>query len=69
MNINARFPDITVPLTGEDGNIFSIMGRVTKAMRREGVEKKVINDFVEELGKSGSYDDALQTVMKWVDVS
>ncbi len=27
-----KFPNIEVQLSGEDGNAFSIMGRVTKAM-------------------------------------
>ena len=31
-----KFPDVNVPLAGEDGNAFAILGRVRKALRRAG---------------------------------
>ena len=65
--LDVRYPDICVALSGEDGNIFSIMGRVTKAMRRADVLEEDRNAFVEELTSAGSYDEALQVVMRWVD--
>lgn len=59
-----RYPDITIPLTGEDGNVFFIMGRCTKALRRAGAEKSEIKEFTNQM-TAGDYDHALQTVMKW----
>lgn len=32
----AKFPDVKLKLVGEDGNIFSIIGRVSKALRKGG---------------------------------
>lgn len=63
-----KYPDTKVKLTGTDGNAFAIIGRVKEALRKDGVPKIIIEDFVEE-ATSGDYDNVLQTCMKWVDVS
>ena len=31
-----KFPEIDVQLTGEDGNAFAVLGKVSKALRRAG---------------------------------
>lgn len=62
-----RHPDITVRLSGEDGNAYSIMGRVIVALRRAGVSADEIAIFRHE-ALSGNYDHLVQTVMRWVDV-
>jgi hypothetical protein len=59
--------NVTVTLTGEDGNAFSIMGRVTLAMRRAGVPKETIDAYRAE-ATSGDYDHLLQTTMAYVEV-
>ncbi len=64
-----RYPDVHVQLTGQDGNIFYIMGRVRGALKRAGVSEDVISEFVTELTSSDSYDAALGVVMKWVSTS
>lgn len=61
-----KFPNIKVQLSGEDGNVFSIMGRTTKAMRRAGCDKADIDAYIKEV-TSGDYDHALQTTMAYVD--
>lgn len=63
----AKYPHVTVPLTGEDGNAFFIIGRTTRAMKRGGVSADEIKSFMEE-ATSGDYDHLLSTVMKWVSV-
>jgi hypothetical protein len=63
-----KYPHIHVQLTGEDGNAFFILGRVTRAMRLAGVPQPEIAAFSEE-ATAGSYDDLLVTVMKTVAVS
>jgi hypothetical protein len=63
-----KYPYITVSLSGEDGNAFSILGRVRKAMRRAELPDAEIEAFLDEAG-SGDYDHLLQTVMQWVDVT
>ncbi len=68
MNSNAKYPDIEVQLTGEDGNAFAIMGAVTKALKRNGVDADEIAMFRQDC-MSGNYDHLLRTCLKWVDVS
>jgi hypothetical protein len=59
-----KYPNVEIQLSGEDGNVFSIIGRCTKSARRGGVSKEEINVFTSEM-MSGDYDHALQTVMRW----
>ena len=63
-----RYPDITVKLVGEDGNTYAIMGmgRVTRALRRHGIEDAEIDQFLTEC-RSGDYDHLVATCMQWVD--
>jgi hypothetical protein len=63
-----KYPNVKVQLVGEDGNAFSILGRVSKAMRRAGLPKTEIDAFFAE-AKSGDYDNLLATCMKWVSCS
>jgi hypothetical protein len=67
--ITPRFPDVHVQLSGKDGNVFAIIGRVRKALRKGGANQEQLDDFTKEVMNAGSYDDALITVMRWVDVS
>lgn len=60
--------DIDVELTGKDGNAFAILGNVTGALKKAGVEKAEVDEFIEE-ATSGDYDMVLRTCMKWVNVS
>ena len=57
----------TVELSGNDGNAFSIMARVQKALRRAGYTAEEVDQYLKE-AKSGDYDHLLQVTMKWVDV-
>jgi len=63
-----KYPKIRVRLSDEDGNVFSIIGRVLRAMRHHSVPAEEIEKFREE-AKSGDYDHALQTGMRWVDTA
>ena len=58
--------DVVVQLSGEDGNAFFIIGRVSKALRRAGHED-LVEAFREE-AMSGDYDHVIQTAMAYVDV-
>lgn len=60
-----KYPDVNVALVGEDGNAFAILGRVTGALRRAGVDKAERDAFVAE-ATSGDYDNLLRTVLGWV---
>lgn len=63
-----KYPDIEVSLVGEDGNAFTILGKVQLEMRRCGVDRKEVKEFFDE-ATSGDYDHLLQTAMNWVTVS
>ena len=62
-----KYPDVKVTLIGKDGNAFSILGRVTKAMRQAGISQDERAAFQKE-ATSGNYDHLLQTITKWVEV-
>lgn len=63
-----KFPNITVPLAGEDGNAFMIVGRVRRALRDGGVTEPALSEFTTE-AMSGDYDHVIQTVMATVNVT
>ena len=63
--MDVKYPQVKVKLVGEDGNAFSILGRVTKALRRAKVSEEEINLFRKE-ATSGDYNNLLATVMNWV---
>jgi len=62
---NPKYPEIVVQLTGKDGNAFAILGRIEVAFQRAGVSHAERRAFRMEV-LSGTYDELLQTVMRWV---
>ena len=62
-----KYPDVTVQLTGQDGNAFSIMGRVSQAIRKAHGQEAG-KQFSTEAMMSSSYDALLQLVMETVNV-
>ena len=60
-----KIPKPTVTL--DDGNAFSIIGKVKKALQRAGCSAEVCQAFSDE-AKSGDYDNVIQTAMKYADV-
>ena len=65
--MDVKYPGITVSLIGADGNAFSILGTVRKAMRQGGVPAEQVKEYMME-ATSGDYDHLLQTTMQWVNV-
>lgn len=57
----------TVRLSGEDGNAFSILNRVDKALQQAGYTKEEREQYQQEATQE-DYDHLLQTTMKWVEV-
>lgn len=57
----------TCKLVGEDGNIFSILGRVSRALKENGKTDEA-KEVSERVMLSGSYDEALQIMMEYVEV-
>ena len=65
---DVKYPQVTVALSGQDGNAMMIIGRVRAALRRARVTGDQINAFTDE-AMSGDYDNVLQTAMRWVNVT
>lgn len=65
--MTVKYPNVVVKLVGTDGNAFSILGKVTRELRRAKVPQDEIVKFQAE-AMSGDYNDLLATCMKWVDV-
>ena len=62
-----RYPDITVTLTGHDGNAFAVLGRCREAARDAGLSEGEIAAFMAE-AIAGDYDHLLQTAMRWFEI-
>jgi len=58
--------NVTVQLTGKDGNAFAIIGAVSQALKRSG-NAELAKEFQKE-ATSGDYDHLLQTAMEYVEV-
>jgi hypothetical protein len=56
-----------VKLIGEDGNVFAIIGAVSKALKRAG-EKERATEFTEKAFAAHSYDEVLQLAMEYCEV-
>lgn len=61
------YPDVNIPMVGEDGNAFAILGRVQRLARGAGLPQEKIDEFMAE-ATGGNYDQLLRTVMKWFTV-
>lgn len=62
-----RYPDVTVRLSGEDGNAFAIVGAVSGALRRANVPPEEIDVYRAE-STAGDYDNLIRTALRWVTV-
>lgn len=60
-----KYPHVIVPLVGEDGNAYAILGRVDRALRVAGVSKDERAVFMDE-AMAGDYDNLLRVVLSWV---
>lgn len=62
------YPEVHVQLSQMDGNVFSIIGRVSGAIRKKhGAE--AAKAFSEAAMDKPTYDDVLQFVMATVEIS
>ena len=58
---------VKVRLIGENGNVFSIIGRISKALKKAGQKEKA-KEFYSKAMNRESYDKVLQLAMKYVEV-
>jgi len=64
---DVHYPEVEVDFNNIDGNAFSILGVVSRAMRSASVPTDKIEEFKVE-ATSGDYNHLLQTCMKWVTI-
>ena len=62
-----KYPNITISLTGREGNAFYILGKVRTALIQAGASEEEREAFYKQ-ATSGDYDHLLSTVMEWVGV-
>ena len=62
-----KHPNVTVVLTGQNGNAFVILGLCKQAAQEYGLKKTEVDAFIEE-ATAGDYDHLLQTAIHWFDV-
>jgi hypothetical protein len=55
-------------LTGEDGNIFNLMGIVSRTLKEAGEPEKADEMIKRITSDAKSYDEALGILMEYVDV-
>ncbi len=56
-----------VKLIGNNGNAFSIMGQVQRALKKSGADREYIDQYLSE-AMSGNYDHMLAVSMEYVTV-
>ena len=66
--MNIKYPNVEVDLARVDGNVFSIIGTVEKAIRQK-VGDDEADLFHDDVMWQESYDKVLQLVMGTVNVS
>lgn len=66
--MDVKFPDVSVDLSETDGNVFSIIGKVKKALERAG-HREAADEFRTKAMEAESYDDVIQLAMSMVDVN
>ncbi len=59
--------NITVQLTGTDGNIYNIIGKVRGALHENG-RSDLIKEFTDYITSSSSYEEALCRLLEYVIV-
>ncbi len=62
-----KHPEITVTLTGHDGNAFAVLGRCREAAAEAGLTDDEIAAFMDE-AMADDYDHLLQTAMRWFEI-
>jgi hypothetical protein len=55
----------TVKLIGTDGNVFSIISKVNRALRDQPEKAK---EFTDKAFSAGSYDEVLTLIQEYVEV-
>ena len=55
-------------LTGEDGNIFNLLGKASRTLKQAGMRDKA-SEMAERVCKANSYNEALTIIAEYVEIS
>ena len=55
-------------LDDPDDNVFAILGRVVKKMKKEGISQEYRERYIKDIFASGSYENALRITREYVDL-
>ena len=67
-NIEAKYPEIHVDLKDANNNNFYLIGKVSKALQKDG-QFKGAELFLDEAKKTNSYQSVIAIAHKYVDVN
>lgn len=59
--------DVNVKLVGQDGNVFLIIGKVSKALKKAGFQE-LADEYLNRTMSADSYDHVLQITMEYVNI-
>jgi hypothetical protein len=54
-------------LIGEDGNVFNLIGKASKCLKRAGLKEQA-EEMTQKVFASGSYNEALQIIGEYVEI-
>lgn len=60
--------NISLPLTGTNGNAFSVLAKCKRSAEKFGCSKEAVDELMTEM-KSGDYNHLLATATRYFDVS
>ena len=66
--MSVRYPEVTVHLTGENGNIFNLLAIVERGLKNHGVARNEIAELRTKLFECDCYEEALFVLTSWVNV-
>ena len=61
------YTNVTVALINTDGNAFALLGKVRQSLRRAKYSTEFIEQFTQD-AMTGSYDELLACIMRYVNV-
>ena len=68
MNENVSKEKPECALIGEDGNIFNLMGKASRTLKRNGMRKEVEEMCSRIMNSAKSYDEALIILQDYVEI-
>lgn len=62
-----RKTNLKVKLIGEDGNVYNLLGKVLRALKKGGYDQKFQDELVRK-ATSGDYNHAIATINDYVEI-